>query len=161
MFNIEYDIDIDKNGRPFLVLSDEHDDNPEDKFFAIEVTYYIFYHLQNNVNYNISENTKNKLKECTEIIGQISDEFAKILIEKMKTSGDVSFLFNSKYHFTANSFQELESMKRYSYYFFNNKLFEIKKGLRVLILEEKSIFELDIDEDNNNHWKLISSYEGN
>jgi len=30
-----------------------------------------------------------------------------------------------------------------------------------LILEEKSIFELDIDEDNNNHWKLISSYEGN
>ena len=70
MFNIEYDIDIDKNGRPFLVLSDEHDDNPEDKFFAIEVTYYIFYHLQNNVNYNISE--------------KILEQLSKQLLEKDK-----------------------------------------------------------------------------
>ena len=41
MHNIEYEIKLNEQGRPCISIPENHENNPEDKFFAIELARYL------------------------------------------------------------------------------------------------------------------------
>ena len=47
MHTIEYEIGLNDEGRPFIGLPEDYEQNPEDRFFAIEITRYILQDLMN------------------------------------------------------------------------------------------------------------------
>ena len=84
MFNIEYDITLNENGRPCVDLSNDYENNPEDRFFAIELTRYLLEKIYVEKNDKFSENAIKHMNNTIKLLGQISDEIAKILWNNMK-----------------------------------------------------------------------------
>ncbi|HPC09579.1 MAG TPA: hypothetical protein PLN85_00695 [archaeon] len=149
MFNIEYDITLNENGRPCVDLSNDYENNPEDRFFAIELTRYLLEKIYVEKNDKFSENAIKHMNNTIKLLGQISDEIAKILWNNMKDKGDIAFSLNSNYHIQVENIEELYNLDM-KYIYYNNKIFERKEGLTVLVLNEMKTYKLKNGILNNN-----------
>lgn len=143
MFNIEYSIGLTNDGRPCIILPDDYEQNPEDKFFAIEIaSYLLMQSFQNKID-NFSEDTKEKINSTITMLRQISDEMAGILWNQMKNMGDITLMLNNKYQIQVKNIDELNELLILKYVINNNKIFELTDGLKALVTEEMEIYELN------------------
>jgi len=127
MFNIEYDITLNENGRPCVDLSNDYENNPEDRFFAIELTRYLLEKIYVEKNDKFSENAIKHMNNTIKLLGQISDEIAKILWNNMKDKGDIAFSLNSNYHIQVENIEELYNLDIKYIYIITIKFLKEKK----------------------------------
>ena len=149
MLNIEYDIKLNDLGRPYIELSDDYVDKPEDKFLAIELTRYILQNAYMKKGDEFDDNTSIVIENCLNFLGQIGDEISQILLNQMKTMGEVSLMFNSKYHVQVSTIKDLYGLG-VDNIIYNGKVYKRENGLKVLVLDEMKIYMLDGGTDNNN-----------
>jgi hypothetical protein len=151
MLKIEYEINLNDKGRPFILLSDEYEDKPEDKFFVLELTNYLLYNVYKNNNTFDSE-TISKLDDCINIIRQISDEVAALIYGQMETMGEVALITDDNYHVKVDSMNSRNDLK--DKFVYNNKIFTRKIGLKVLVEETEMIYVLEGGVDNENWFEV-------
>lgn len=153
MFKIEYDIELGEEGRPYVYLPEDYEHQPEDRFFALEISIYILQDVLNRRRDELDDNTNKQLKNAIAVLGQISDEMAAILFGEMRKMGEVQILLNPKYHIQVKTIEERDNLPQTNI-LFNNKIFDRHNGLKVLVTGEMKIYEL-VDDITNENWKLI------
>lgn len=162
MINIEYEIQLDENGRPYIKLGDNYDSKPEDKFFAIELARYFLertHILMTPEKYD--QHTINTMDIAIRLLGQIGDELAMIQFENMKAQGEFSLMLNNNYNIRVNSIEERDALPEKNI-IYDNKLFDRVEGLKVYCRifnketyeYENETFEL-VDGITNEHWKKL------
>jgi len=149
MLKIEYEIKLNDSGRPCIDLSNDYEEKPEDKFFVLELARYLIQNIYNFKSTDFDKTTANKINDCIIILGQISDEVAMLLFEQMKVMGDTSIKTNRNYHIQVNNIEERNNLN-YNGIIYNNKIYAREIGLKVLVLSDMRIYELNNGIDNNN-----------
>ena len=149
----EYEIKLDKNGIPYIHIPEDYVDNPEDKFMALEVTRYVLTtSLAKNRN-KISESGIKSIEQIIENLGVISEEMAQIIKQQMENKGVFTLNTQTQYHIVVDTIKERDKLN-YEGIFYNNKIYKRTEGLKVLVMEDKSIYELKNGIDNENWVKL-------
>ncbi|MFW5847603.1 MAG: hypothetical protein ACOCVF_01610 [bacterium] len=146
MYKIEYEIKINNEGRPYIHLPEEYEDIPENRFFAMEITYYILSGVLEQHKDRLSDEAVSKIAEAAMVIGQVSDEVAALLKEQLKLTVELDKLVKLKYDFHVGKYKELDKLNPEGI-IRNNKIYKKKNGLRILVLDEMEIYELE-----NNKW---------
>jgi len=141
MYNIDYDILLNEQGRPYIHLPDDYEQRPEDRFFVVELTRYILQSVYNAKSVEFDKNAAKVIESGISLLGQVSDEIAEILWNQMKVMGDVDLLLAKRYHITLNTVEEMNMLDD-KYIHHNNKIYTRQEGLRVFIIENNSIYEL-------------------
>ena len=139
MYKIEYDLDLNENGRPCIQLSENYEDKPEDKFFAIEISRYILNEVLLRRSAEFDKETAEKLNICLNTLGQVGDEIAALLWENMKAQGDIDMMFNKNYHIMVDSLENRDNLGKHVST--NGKIYEKQNGLKVFVTEEMKIYE--------------------
>ena len=150
MYRIEYEVKVNEFGRPYISLSEDYEQRPEDRFLAIEITRYILMDLLARRKPDLDENTVEKMTTSTALLGQISDSVAELLWDDMRNQGDVMLMFDSKYHIQVNSVEERDNLGM-KFIYYNNKIFQRQEGLKVFVLENETVYELK-NGINNENW---------
>ena len=150
---IEYEIDLNPDGRPYIKLSEDYEDKIEDKFFVIEITRYLLQNVFNKRSSTFDKNTSNKLNEALTILGQVSDEMSEILKGQMEYLGNLFLNMNSTYHLFVKTIEERDNLPTTDI-MFNTKIYSREDGLKVLVLDTMKIYKLEGGIENEN-WKEI------
>lgn len=140
MLKIEYEIKLNESGRPCIDLAEDHENKPEDKFLAIELARYILQRTLAHTSSKIDPKTIKSMEIAIGLLAQVGDEFAAILWESMKVSGDAAFIMYNSYHFRVNSIEERNKIGKYIVT--DGKIFEKQEGLKVLVIDDMKIYEL-------------------
>lgn len=148
MPNIEYEIELNENGRPCIKLADDYKDKASDKFLCVEISRYILQNVYYRRSEEFDKETADKINDCITILGQISDEMAEIMWKSMKEAGDITLLTNNNYYAIVDNYEDLNKLD--NFFVFNEKIFEKKTGMKILVSSEMKIYEF-----NNNNWNLI------
>lgn len=147
MYKIEYEIDLNDEGRPYIKLSEDSEDRPEDKFLVVEFTSLILNNILNNRKYDLTDETTKQLSVCCTILNQLSDQMASLLRDNMFVIGETSMVFD-KYQVKVNTLDELYHLK--DEIFYNGKLLKKQIGLKIFVESENKIFEFNDGIDNEN-----------
>lgn len=150
MYRIEYEVKINEFGRPYISLPDDYEQRPEDRFFAIEITRYILQDLLNRRKPDLDENTVEKMSTSASLLGQIGDSVAELLWNAMRNQGDIMLMLDSKYHIQVNSIDERDNLSM-EYIYYNDKIFKRQEGLKVLVLDNETVYTLK-NGINNENW---------
>ena len=110
MFKIEYDINLNDKGRPYIFLPDNYEQNPEDRFFVIEITRYILGDLLARRNSNLDTNTVQYIGEAERLLGQIGDEMSAILFENMEAAGELKMMMGVNFHIEVENIEERDNL---------------------------------------------------
>jgi hypothetical protein len=160
MHKIHYEIELNDEGRPCIGLSDEYEQKPEDKFFAVEITRYILQELFARRKDDLDETTREKLEESIMFLGQIGDEMAGIQYDSMRIMGETEMLYMKPYHVMVQSMEERDDLPEKNI-IYNNKIFDRQEGLRVAVQSPKDgggwhfdYYELQNGVTNENWVKL-------
>lgn len=148
MHKIEYDVTLNDKNRPCIDLPDDYSDKSEDKFFAIEITRYLLQSVYDKRIDGLDVDTLDNIEHCMNLLGQISDEMAMILWDDMKNKGDLSLLINNTHHIKVNMKEDLNEIPE-KYICYNNKIYENRDGIKVLVEEDMNIYMFI-----NNEWKI-------
>lgn len=157
MYKIEYDVKINENGRPYIDLPDDYENNSEDRFFVMELVRYILQDSLNRRGKDLSSHTLDKMEDTISFIGQIGDEIAHIIYEQMKNLGEAEFLLNNYYHVQVDTIEQRNNIPLHNIQF-GNKIFDRCEGLKVLVVGEENIYVLTNGIENEN-WTLLETYE--
>jgi hypothetical protein len=158
MHKIEYEIKLNEYNRPYISLSEDYENNPEDKFFAIEMATYFIRQSFQNKSHVLDENTMKRLGESVDFLLDIADNMAQIVFDNMKSMGELdSFLFK-KYHIKVSTLQERDSIGEFTAY--NDRIYEKKDGLKVFVEEIEMIYVFRKN-DENEYWEEICQEEIN
>ena len=152
MNKIEYGIGVNDDGRPCIDLPDDYEHRPEDKFFAIEIARYILQEVHSRRSEELDTTTGDVMENSINFLGQIGDEMSEIMYGQMKAQGEVHFLFNPRYHIIVDSIEERDALSEKDILSFE-KLYDRRLGLKVYVLEDGKIYELN-DGIENEHWKI-------
>jgi len=151
VLKIEYEIKLNKSGRPYIELSKDYEDKAEDKFLVLELSRYILQNVYSNKSSEFDKITSEYLENCLGLLGQVSDEVAILLREQMEVLGETSIIMNRNYHIQVDSIKERNKLN-YNGIIYNDKIFVRQEGLKVLVLSDMKIYELQGGIDNEN-WK--------
>ena len=154
MYNIKYGIELNENGRPYVGLPDDYEQRPEDRFFVLEVVRYIFLDILKRNNDKLDDDTVNKLNDAEKLIGQISDNVAKILYDNMKAQGELDLMLDKKFHVIVKNIEERNALPEKNILFME-KIFDRVEGLRVCV----SLANDGILGWNNNFEPVLDIYE--
>lgn len=152
MPNIEYEIELNENGRPCIKLADDYKDKASDKFLCVEISRYILQNVYYRRSEEFDKETADKINDCITILGQISDEMSKIIWEVMKEAGDIALITNNNYYAIVNSHEDLKKLDKF--FLFGERIYEKKIGLKILVSNEMKIYEL-IEDNGNEEWIII------
>jgi hypothetical protein len=147
MYKIEYEIDLNDEGRPYIKLSEDSEDRPEDKFLVVEFTSLILNNILNNRKYDLTDETTKQLSVCCTILNQLSDQMASLLRDNMFVIGETSMVFD-KYQVKVNTLDELYHLKDEIFYI--GKLLKKQIGLKIFVESENKIFEFKDGINNEN-----------
>lgn len=152
MYNIEYDIELDEHGLPYISLPENvrENDRSENRFYALEMTLYMFTKIYNSRPPELDEGSIRALEITINTLKRISGEAADILSREMSLLGDAAFIIASRYHIKVNSIKDRNNLPMFNI-FHNGKIFRRQKGLKVLVDETSTIYEL-IDGIENENW---------
>lgn len=159
MYNIEYKIGLNEQGRPCIELPEDYEHRPEDRFFALEICRYMLQDLLNRRVADIDEETAHKMDEAERLLGQLGDEVAKILYEGMRAQGELATMLDVAYHIQVVSIEERNALPEKNIVC-HDKIYDRFEGLRVYVmqpLEEwdnsiSGLYEL-VGGITNEHWK--------
>lgn len=149
MLKIEYEIKLNDMGRPYIHLSDDYVDKPEDKFMVLELTRYVLQNVYDKRSDKYDHQATKSIENAIILLGQISDEMAELIWEEMSNKGDMAMLFNKNYHFQVNTIEERNNLN-YNGIIVNDKIFKREIGLKVLVVENMKIYKLFGGIDNEN-----------
>lgn len=141
MNEIKYSIGIDDDGSAFILLPDDYENAPEDKFFVMELVRYILHTTFENNFEKFDEETINVVQNALSLLTKLSEEMSNILFESMKGLGDVDLMMVKPYHFIVKNIEELNTIGN-KYISYNGRVYERKDGLKVLIEENNEILTL-------------------
>ena len=153
MFEIKYNIKLNDAGRPYIELPDEYVDKPEDKFFVLELTRYLFVSILNTNGDNYDETTKAHINNTLDLLDKVSDEMAVLLKKQMENLGVTELTVQRNYHVQVTTIKERDDLN-YNGIIYNGKIFKRTEGLKVLVLEDMNVYELQNGIDNKNWVKL-------
>jgi len=87
---INYEIALNEDGRPCIVFPVDYLETTEAKFFILELSRFIISNSFQRVTakYEIGEDDKKKVADCVAVIGQLSDDVARILVKKNQENLD-------------------------------------------------------------------------
>lgn len=176
MNKIEYDIELNEQGRPYIKLSDDYENQPEDKFLSIELTRYIIQDLLQRRNKDVDKKTIKVMNIAINFLGQISDEMAEILYGQMRAMGSIDIMLDKIYHITVKSIEERDALPNKDIVY-EGKIFDRVEGLCVHINPDSynedeypyseidltpitEIYEL-VGGITNDHWVKLSTKEIN
>ena len=161
MYEIRYGITLNEAGRPCIELPEDYDQNPEDKFFAIEIARYYLQRVFENMDSSIFDPTSfSVMDESISLLGQLGDEMAEIQYHGMRTQGQLMMAMNTGYHVKVNNIEERDALPEKNIYY-NNRLFDRVEGLKVSVETDlgEGIYGSDryelVDGITNEHWKKI------
>ena len=151
MYKIEYNVVINENGRPCVELTEDYKQRPEDSFFIMELAKHMFTDLLVRNSNKLDEHTVNTIEESSNLIGQLSDEIAKILYDGMKVEGELDLIMN-KYQIKVLSINERDNLFAVDN-FYMGKIFDRVEGLKVCVINDdiEEIYELR-NGITNEHW---------
>ena len=159
MYRIEYEVKVNEFGRPYISLSEDYEQRPEDRFLAIEITRYILQDLLNRRKPDLDENTVEKMSTSASLLGQIGDSVAELLWNAMRNQGDIMLMLDSKYHIQVNSIDERDNLSM-EYIYYNDKIFKRQEGLKVLVLDNETVYTLK-NGINNENWTTTNVSQTN
>lgn len=162
MFEIKYSIGLNEQGRPCIELPEDYDQNPEDKFFAIEIARYylqVVFAKMDETRYD--QQTISVMDEGIRLLGQIGDEMAEIQYNNMRSQGELAMMMAGTYHISVNSIEERDALPEKNI-LYNNKLFDRVEGLKIMVqtydaetfLPVLTIYELQNGTTNENWVKI-------
>lgn len=132
MYNIEYKIGLNEQGRPCIELPEGYEHRPEDRFFTLEVTRYILQDLLKRRTSDIDNQTINTMSEAERLLGQLGDEVAQILYNGMRAQGELAMMLNTPYHIQVNNIEERDALPEEDI-IYKDKIFDRIEGLKVSI----------------------------
>lgn len=138
MHNIEYEIKLNDIGRPYIELSKEYSDIPDDKFFVMELARYFLQHISEKKSDAYDEETRIQLENTVTLMAQINDDMARIIYDGMVADGEIDLMISKKYHIIIETLEELESMG--DIYVYNSKIFKKDDLLKVFVENENAIY---------------------
>lgn len=153
MYEILYEIKINENNRPYIDLPEDYEDKMEDKFFVMELVYYILKDTLKRRNSELDSNTNKLINSVISLLTQISDEMAFLVYKKMKNAGDLNFFMNNNYHIMVPTI-EMRNKLPLNNITYENKLFDRREGLKVFVVEDLNIYILENGIKNEN-WKFL------
>ena len=159
MYNIEYEIGLNEQGRPYIGLPEDYEQKPEDRFFALEIARWMLVDLLKRNNDQLDHQTVHAIDEAERLLGQLGDETAAILYEGMKVQGDMKMMMDTNYHIAVDSIEERDALPDKNILYFG-KIFERVEGLRVIVYIASEAggdierYEL-VDGITNEHWVKI------
>ena len=157
MLKIEYEILLNDDGRPYILLPENYENQTEDKFFSVEMCRYVFQEVLNRRKENLDNSTIFQINNAINLLAQISDEIAELIYVQMCNMSEISIILDSKYHIKVATIKDRDDL-----YVINNvydgKIFNRMIGLKVLVEEDGNIYELNGGILNEN-WKLIKTNE--
>jgi hypothetical protein len=157
MLEIKYEIKLNEHGRPYIDLPPDYPQVPENQFFALEMCRYILQKTHAGMKVPpFDQHTVDTMDESIRMLGQISDEVARLLWHSMKTLGDATFDMVD-FHVQCNNIEERNKIDEKGI-LHNDKIYVRQEGLRVLTRDVDDIwkiFEL-IGGITNDNWVEIN-----
>lgn len=149
MHTIDYEINLNEQGRPCIGLPPSYTDKPEDKFFALEIARYVLQGTYDRLSEQFDEDAKKKIDITIRLLGQIGDQMAEILWNSMKAFGDTEIAWGKPYYVTVDTVEERDSLALTGI-LEGERLYLREEGLKVLVRKENKIFELKGGNTNEN-----------
>jgi len=153
MFEIKYNIKLNDIGRPYIDLPEEYEDKPEDKFFVLELTRYLFVSILNNNGDNYDVNTKAHIENTLDLLDKVSDELALLIKTEMENMGVAELTTRTNYHIQVETIEQRDNLN-YNGIIYRDKIFKRVEGLKVLVLKDMNVYELKGGVDNK-HWTKL------
>ena len=155
MLKFEYEIKLNDEGRPYIYISPDHQDNMEDKFMAMELTRYIInglYAIKKDV---YTDNDLKVMEMTSEFLEKVSDEMAVILKGAMEASGEFHLSFYRNFDVQVANIEERDKLN-YEGIIYGKKIFKRCPGLKVMTQDTMQVFEL-VGGIDNEHWKEVKT----
>lgn len=152
MNKIEYSIDLNDNGRPCINLPVNYEQRQEDRFFAIELARYVLQDVYNRRSNEFDKEAEKTIDISIRLLGQVGDQIAEILWHQMVAMGEIDMLIKKPYNFRVNTIEERNNIGEYI--MVNEKILKKQIGLRVFIIENEKVYELQ-DGITNENWVEI------
>lgn len=160
MYDIEYGIDLNEYGRPYITLPEDYGQRPEDRFFVIELTRFIIQDLIVRRGENVDDKTNDLMDKTERFLGQVSDEMSVLIYKGMKDQGLIDMHVNVKYHIHVDSVESRDELPSKNI-LYNGKLYNRMVGLKVCVISYNEdiapiydIYELVNGIENENWVKL-------
>ena len=138
-FDLKYDIAINNHGDIYANLSPQSDDRPEDKFFAVELTKYLFLSVFSNKRVYDDSLSKEDYETTINSLSKISDQMATLLKDQLKSTGELMKNINTSYMFEVETYDELKSLPEKDI-LVDNFIVDKYEGLRVRVKSEDKIY---------------------
>jgi len=159
MLKIEYEIKLNEAGRPCIDLSPDYEHRAEDKFFAIEMARYFFQVTQSRMTPEIyTQHTIDEWDRAIRLLGQLGDEMAEIIWNQMKANGDFELMTKRNYHVMVKSIEERDALPTTTGILEGSRIYLREEGLKVLVLFERKVYELQGGIENDN-WVEINKFD--
>jgi len=150
MFKIEYEIKLNDAGRPYIALPENYEQNPEDKFFVLELSRYFLQNTYNNMTSPpYDQNTIDMMNITVTMHGQIGDEIANIIWHNMKINGEAHKLIGMEWDLAVQTEEERDAIPEHGI-IEEDRLYLRAEGLKVFVIEGGQIYELRGGTTNNN-----------
>lgn len=150
MLKIEYQIKLNERGRPYIDLSEDYEDKPEDKFFVIELSRYFLQNVYMRRSSEFDKETSEALDITTRLLGQIGDEMAHLIYDNMMAAGEMQMMLNEKYHVIVNSLEERDNIGDAIVH--KDVLFKKQNGLKVFVVEDSTYYQFQ-----NENWVKLDN----
>jgi hypothetical protein len=109
-FNVRYNLCVDDDGDMYINIPENAEDKPEDKFFVVEITKYLFNNVfQNKIQWS-DEISKENFETTIRTLEVVSDQMAGLLREQYKSTAKLIGMVNTEYLFEVDSFEELKDL---------------------------------------------------
>lgn len=172
MRSLNYKIEIDKDGQPFVVLPNNYKDNKYDKFMILSLATNMFTNILNKniedgfpeeLSFSDEEEREKSVYFLENLIAAMSEivfNFSEIIkkeIQETNKSSKTKKPTKKKYHIIVDNLKERNELPDYNI-IYGDKIYERKeKSFRVFVKSTKKIYYLD-GGITNKHWKIWEKY---
>jgi hypothetical protein len=153
MLKIQFEIKLNEEGRPYIYLPDDYRDNPQDRFFALEISRYMLQMIYARKGTKFDEKSVQAMEVTLATLENISNEVAALLRKEMEFLGDRESIFQANYHLIVDTLGERDNLN-YEGIVVGDKIHRRQEGLRVLVKDGMTVYEL-VDGIDNENWKEI------
>lgn len=161
MFNFQYEILLNKEGRPYINPVGETNKEMsfiEHKFMGIElcrsiISQTLFSHQENPEKRPLEIDEINRLIQLENELNRISDIFAKSIKDQIDLVDIADRLINKNFDISVVSIEDRDNLN-YNGFIYDDRIFKRQEGLKVKVLQTGEIFEL-VGGVDNEHWTKI------
>ena len=152
---IKYAIDLNEEGKPYVILPEGYMDNPSDKYFVLELAKNILYTTLKNYEKLATKNdiVVDGFYHTIDFLNFVGSQTSVILLDAMREYGKNYRIQNPESQIMVDNLDELNLILERKFdgeIFFQNKIFKIDDGITVYVKENEKRYCYFDDE-----WILI------